>query len=242
MSVIPALSLAAAILAAGASNPAFAGAPDGGQETPLADPRLSDPEAFGRFADVARSNADGAFVPVSPVPGGRRRPALSQTGFPARSAPTPVPSPNAGLKSPARRSPPLHLPRLPGAAALTLGALFLAVAARPRPNALAPKATLSFPKETPLLRLEDKRRQQPAVYSLWTPPPTPLRIPAAPPEAFAPRPTWRAISDAEMTAIDRWDAAKEAEGRTLDGWLDAHAGELGGVDVPRLRAKLRRDA
>jgi hypothetical protein len=45
-----------------------------------------------------------------------------------------------------------------------------------------------------------------------------------------------------MAAIDRWDAGKDSEGRTLDRWLDAHAGELEGVDVGLLKEKLWRDA
>lgn len=210
----------------------------------LADRRLAEPGAFGRFTDSSRARPEAAAVPVGGAFAATRAPhAASLTPSPSAGsrfpAVTPVPAPPpAGTQervraaSAAKRTRSrLPGPSLTGLALVASGGLFL-------------------------LALRPERRQypQPSPES-WTPPPTwkrewpravgpvplpPLRLPEPPLPLKLP---WWGISDAERDAIARWDASadKEFHKVPLDRWLDAHRAELEGVDIGRLQEKLRRD-
>lgn len=221
-------------------------APGAARAEDLADRRLAEPGAFGRFTDSSRTRPEAAAVPVSGAFAASRAPhaaaltpsASSGSRFPAVTpVPPPIPSGKGdrvrSVSAMKRTSSRRVGPSLTGFALVTAGGLFL-------------------------LALRPERRQYPLPSpESWTPPPTwrrewpraegpvplpPLRLPA-PPLPLTPLPWW-AITNAERDAIARWDASPEKEFHKipLERWLDAHQAELPGVNVWRLKKKLWRDA
>lgn len=228
------LALAAALLAPGAAR-----AED------LADSRLTDPEAFGRFADASRTPADAAAVRLG---------AAFAEARPARAAAlTPRPLRNG-------RAPRLSTVPAPvmGAARFSAPAARAAAPKAPRRRGPSPKGLILVAAGVLLLaalRPEPAETAAPLAET-WTPPPTwkrewpktdapaplpPLRLPGP---QTPPRPPWWGITDAERDAIARWDVSREKlyENVPLDRWLDARQAELKGVNVWRLKEKLWRDA
>jgi hypothetical protein len=220
-------------------------APGAARAEDLADRRLAEPGAFGRFTDSSRARAEAAAVPVGGAFAASRAPhAASLTPSPLSGArvpavlPVPAPTPAGTTErvravSPAKRTRSrLPGPSLTGLALVASGGLFL-LALRPERR--------EYPRPSP---------------ENWTPPPTwkrewpradgpvplpPLRLPEPP---LALKLPWWAITNAEREAIARWDSSpeKEFDEIPLDRWLDARRSELSGVDVARLKEKLRRDA
>ena len=243
--------LAGAMLLTGLTGPAYADAPAASQEPPLADLRLSDPETFARFADVSAPRPAGVFVPVWRGPQaaqGRRHGAeLTPMTAPTRSALISIPAPTPPVSPSSLGSRTRSTPSPLGVAILTATAILLAGRrGRPQPphsgSSLPPTAT--YLKEKPVSPTPALPPKRPTPPPLWTvtavPPPEPAPRQAAP-KARLP---WWAITAAEQEAIYRWDVSPEKrfEGKSLDFWLDAHQGEIKGVNIWRLKEKLWRDA
>lgn len=219
-------------------------APGPARAEDLADRRLAEPGAFGRFTDSSRARPEASAVPLGGEFAASRAPhaaaltpsASSGSRFPAVTpVPTPIPNGNGdrvrSVSTKKRTSSRRVGPSLTGFALVTAGGLFLLA-----------------------LRPERKQYPRPSPES-WTPPPTwrrewpraagpiplpSLRLPAPP---LPLKIHWWGITDAEREAIARWDASPEKEFSKvpLDRWLDAHQAELKGVNVWRLKEKLWRD-
>lgn len=221
-------------------------APGPARADDLADRRLAEPGAFGRFTDSSRERSEAEAVRVGGTFAASRAPhaaSLTPSRSPGARFPTvmPVPAPapdgtseRARIVSPTKRTRSRFPgPSLTGLALVASGGLFL-LALRP-----------------------ERRRIPQNAPETWTPPPTwrrewpradgpvplpPLRLPEPPlPLKSVP---WWGITDAEREAIARWDVSHEklVGAMPLDRWLDAHQAELQGVNVWRLKEKLWRDA
>ena len=208
-------------------------------------------EDFGRFADRARARPEAAAVPLgerfaspqapraatlSAAAPLRRFPSLSPVPAPVRRLSIPKTAPAPSGATPKGRRHPTVDPT--GLALVAAGGLLLLAL---RPDGKGTKAAAS-------------------AAETWAPPPTwkrewprgaahvpqplpPLRTARAEPTPSFPEPWW-GVTDAEQEALARWDASLDKRHRAtpLDRWLDANRSDLKGVDVERLKAKLRRDA
>ena len=203
------------------------------------------PESFGRQADNSRLYPDAAAVPALGRPSRRRTPEsvlthpAGQPVPPALNIPSPAPAAATRSSLPTRAAP--YLAPLVIGTALGAGAAFLLTAARRE----SPPCRITFPSQTPLPPLKSP---PPPLPRLPQPPPFQLSAPPAvrdsEPEDLWRAQRWWAISREEQLAIDRWAAGAERgfEHLTLADWLDAHEGEFGGVNISRLKEKLRREA
>lgn len=196
---------------------------------------LTEPGAFGRFADSSRTRPDAAAVPlgVAFAPSRPTRaasltpPSSSSSRFPSLS-PVPPPAVRASKGAKTRRSGPS-----PAGIALVAAGGLLLLALRPeRAQSIAPLAETWTPPPT-------WKREWPNTKAPAPLPPLRVADPLAPPRGLP----WWGITDAERDAIARWDASSEKEFHKvpLDRWLDAHQAELKDVNVWRLKEKLWRD-
>jgi hypothetical protein len=207
---------------------------------------VSSPENFSRFVEGAREHGGGVPGPepsARPAPPGAPKPGLRPwlTPVPIRLEQPPFPS----LRAASKEAAPARGFRLTPLVACGLGAglgcLLLALE-----ESGSGGAAVSPPSAAPILRgLEPAALPEPMLPRAWTPPAesaAPAAEPAAP-DVYAPVSSWRAISWREQALIDRWDRSPEkALGRaSFDEWLDAR-GAVQGVDIPRLKAKLYREA
>ena len=224
-----------------------------GYDAKVPDSRLSDPDEFGRFADVSRAHPDAVTTPRfgsyrSP---GSSTPGLTPAATPfARAAQQAIPAPAAAAergeeKRPAART--IGLIALGAASIAGLGLLLLArrgsrQPAEPvLPAPLETPAEIDFPEELAPIRpwVEPEQHAVPDPAPVSTPTPRPDSV------YFEPelKQSWLAITAAEQAAIERWDNSPEKELglSSLEQWLDDHAANLKNIDVRRLKAKLHRD-
>ena len=208
---------------------------------------VASPENFSRFIEGAREHRGGVPDPeplarAAPrgAPPPRLRPFLAPA--PVHLDAPPLPS----LRSPANAAVPARGSRfnfyatcvLAGGLACLLFALGgeSPDSAPESPSPTAPRPAVrvakffSFPEPSP--------------PRVWTPPTqTYAPVDVAVFDAYAPIASWRAISWREQNLIEGWNRSSEkARGLASFGeWLDAQ-GEIENVDVPRLKAKLFREA
>lgn len=225
-------------------------------EPALLDPRLSDAETFGHYADLSKPRPAAvnspAWRPEGETTARREALSLARPASIPLAAPRPVPQAPILLAPPRAEAgrpgiPPLGWIAL-GAGAAGLGILLAlsAATARPRkersrrPPAPARAAELDEPL-APILRW----KPPPAIFTL---PPAPTALEAAEPASPHAEPrwaaSWKAVTAEEQRAIDAWDRSVEKRLglASLEEWLDLHGASLGTLDVPRLKAKLHRDA
>lgn len=208
----------------------------------LLDRRLTDAETFARSADGSAPHSGDVLTPAATgrwTPAAAVRPPFLLRGLRTRRARGSVPADfliqTADRREAGTRS---ELSRaglaLGSVGLLLLSAVFLDGFPTRAPAAQRPgRAALSPPlpqRSAPSLPHTDFR-------ALTEPPRHPVADPRPGP-SYSPY----AISFEEQRAIEGWDRSLEkAQGRAdLAQWLDLHAARLSGVDVPRLKAKLRR--
>lgn len=223
-------------------------------DAPLLDPRLSDADEFGRYADVSRPRAGAVASPDWSLEAGARRPAASLSSPAgiepaARRAVPSVPVLSAPREDRERRVPAAGLLGLAVLGAAAAGAAVLLIASASSPRRAPPG---SGPAEVPAGEVVE---ELPDIQFYAPPPAAPIVVspPAAPPPpaepvvvAFEPELTqsWLAITAEEQRAIDAWDRSVEKELglASLEAWLDGHASEFPRLDVACLKAKLYRGA
>jgi len=246
-----ATGFAIAVVALLLGGPASGGQDDGSRPAAF-DARLSDPDAFGRYADRAARRSGAVDAPVwaeaRPTAGRRDAPLLTP-GSGRRldkgvRVPSPVVAPESPRERPVRRRVPLGV--AVGLTAVAAGLSMLASSGRVPEQPTAPVPPTRTSRRAARERSPIRRHRAPEPHR---PPPRVEDSRPRTPETWRegardPRLSFWAISAAEKAAIERWDRSVEKEFGmlALDEWLDAHASEPKDFDPALLKAKLRRDA